>query len=87
MKAGLLEDKKYLAGVLKSELLEEGFTMKQMENMRDITELENDDGTVDTYCIDGNLLTAVGVGFIKFGIEFGKMLKLEFEPRWYGDNF
>ena len=87
LKAGLLEDKKYLAGVLKSELLEEGFTMKQMENMRDITELENDDGTVDTYFIDGNLLTAVGVGFIKFGIEFGKMLKLEFEPRWYGDSF
>lgn len=83
LKAGMLQNKKYIAGVLKAGLLEEGFTMQQMENMRDITELRNEDGSIDTYYVDGNLLTAVGCGFIEFGIQFGKMLQLEFEPGWY----
>ncbi len=83
LKAGLLKNKKYMAAVVKEELVEEGFTMDQMSNMRDITELKNDDGTVDTFLIDGNLLTAIGVGFIQFGIEFGKLLNLKFESRWY----
>jgi 4-methyl-5(b-hydroxyethyl)-thiazole monophosphate biosynthesis len=65
--------------------MKEGFTADQMIGMRDVTELKNSNGTVDTYCIDGNLLTAVGKGFIKFGIEFGKMLNLTFDPNWYGE--
>lgn len=68
---------------MKEELIEEGFTVEQLRNMRDITGLKNKDDTIDTYCIDGNILTAVGPGFIKFGIEFGKMLNLKFEPCWY----
>lgn len=51
--------------------------------MIDITELKNDDGTVNTFLIDGNLLTAIGEGFIQFGIEFGKLLNLKFDTRWY----
>lgn len=83
LKSGILDGKKYLAGVLKEELLEEGFTLEQMNGMRDVNELKNDDGTFTKYLIDGNLLTAVGSAFIDFGIIFGEMLHLEFEPRWY----
>lgn len=83
LKAGILDGKKYLAGVVKKELLQEGFTMEQMEGMRDVTELKNDDGTVTPHLVDGNLLTAVGSDFINFGIKFGEMLELEFEPGWY----
>lgn len=83
LKADILGDKKYVAGVDKEGLLEEGFTMEQMKNMRDISELKNEDGTITSHLIDGNLLTAVGSDFIKFGVEFGKMLKLDFEPAWY----
>ncbi|WP_066498188.1 DJ-1/PfpI family protein [Abyssisolibacter fermentans] len=86
LKAGLLENKKYIAGVMKEELIEEGFTMEQMRDMRDITELKNNDGTIETHCIDGNILTAIGMGFIEFGIEFGKMLNLEFNEGWYNVN-
>ncbi len=86
LKAGLLENRKYVAGVMKEELMKEGFTMKQMRNMRDITELKNSDGTIDTLCIDKNILTAIGCDFIKFGIEFGKMLNLKFESGWYSVN-
>lgn len=32
---------------------------------------------------DGSILTAKGSYFIDFGVEFGKMLKLDFSPRWY----
>lgn len=83
LKAGLLENRKYVAGVMKEELIKEGFTMEQMRNMRDITELKNSDGTINTLCIDKNILTAIGCDFIKFGIEFGKMLNLKFESGWY----
>ena len=83
LKAGILDGKKYIAGVMKKELLEEGFTMEQMGGMRDVTELKNDDGTITSCFVDGNLLTAVGFDFVNFGIEFGKMLHLEFEPEWY----
>lgn len=86
LKAGLLENKKYIAGVMKEELIEEGFTMEQMSNMRDITELKNSDGTIDTLCIDKNILTAIGGDFINFGIQFGKLLNLKFEPGWYNVN-
>lgn len=84
LKAGLLEGKRYMAGAVKEELLEEGFTLAQMRGMRDITEIKNDDGTADLWMKDGHLLTAVGSGFVAFGIEFGKMLNLDFEPSWYG---
>jgi len=83
LKAGMLDGKKYLAGVVKKELLEEGFTMEQMKGMRDVTELKNDDGTVTSHLVDGNLLTAVGYDFINFGIKLGEMLNLDFEPGWY----
>ena len=83
LKAGLLENRKYVAGVMKEELIKEGFTMEQMFNMRDIKELKNSDGTINTLCIDKNILTAIGCDFIKFGIEFGKMLNLKFESGWY----
>jgi putative intracellular protease/amidase len=83
-KAGILEGKKYIAGLVKEELLEEGFTMEELSGMRDITELKNEDGTIDTYMVDGKLLTGIGGGFREFGIEFGKLLNLNFEPQWYG---
>ena len=83
LKAGILGGKKFIAGVVKEGLLEEGFTMEQMSGMRDVNELKNEDGTITSCLVDGNLLTAVGSDFINFGIEFGKLLGLEFDSRWY----
>lgn len=84
LKAGMLGEHRYVAGLMKEGLLEEGFTMEQMKNMRDVTELRNEDGTITSHMVDGNLLTAVGSDFVQFGIAFGNMLKLTFEPSWYG---
>ena len=83
LKAGMLDGKKFIAGIYKEGLLEEGFTMEQLNGMRDVNELINEDGTVTSCLADGNLLTAVGSDFINFGIEFGKMLGLKFESGWY----
>ena len=86
LKAGLLEGRSYVAGAIKEDLLEEGFTMEQMHGMRDVTDLDNADGT-RTLCLqDGKLLTAVGSAFIQFGIRFGELLQLDFDPRWYGKD-
>jgi len=56
LKAGLLDGKQYLTAVMKDGLLEEGWTKEQLKGMRDISELKNDDETVTTCLVDGNLL-------------------------------
>ncbi|MDR0326240.1 MAG: hypothetical protein LBI19_09125, partial [Oscillospiraceae bacterium] len=78
--------REYVAGAVKEALIEEGISMEQMKGMRDVTELKNGDGTVTLHMISGNLLTAVGSAFIAFGVTFGQMLKLEFEPAWYSKS-
>jgi putative intracellular protease/amidase len=84
LKAGILENRRFMAGVLKEELVEEGFTMEQMQNMIDINEVGENYDKIGPYIVDGNILTSVGCNFIQFGIQFGKMLSLDFEPAWYG---
>ena len=83
LKAGIITGKQYLAGVKKEDLHNAGFTKEQLVSMRDITELQNEDGTKVSCLVDGNLITAVGHDFINFGIKFGEMLGLEFDPGWY----
>lgn len=70
-KLGMLKDKKYMAGIPEEYLEQLGF---QRENYVTNAQLVK----------DGNIITAMGFGFIEFGIEFGKALGLDFNPRWYG---
>ena len=83
LKAGLLIDKQYIAGIIKSELMEEGFTEDDLKGLRDINELKNPDGTYLTCLVDGQLITAVGCAFVEFGVTFGKQLGLDFSSEWY----
>ncbi len=86
LKAGMLENRRFMAGVIKEELVDEGFTMEQMKNMVDIKELRENYDDIGPYIVDDNILTSVGCNFIQFGIQFGKMLSLDFQPGWYGVN-
>ncbi len=86
LKAGILENRRFMAGVIKEELVDEGFTMEQMKNMVDIKELRENYDDIGPYIVDDNILTSVGCNFIQFGIQFGKMLSLDFQPGWYGVN-
>lgn len=72
-KAGLLFGKKYTVGL----------TEEAIDNLG-VFEKEN--YSADLIVRDGNLLTARGSGFIAFGVTFGKMLNLDFNPKWYGKN-
>lgn len=69
-RAGLLADKKYTIGMEAEERSRTG--LFQEENY-----------SHDLVVRDGNMITARGRGFIDFGIQFGQLLGLNFDGRWY----
>ncbi|MGE7624781.1 DJ-1/PfpI family protein [Viridibacillus sp. NPDC096237] len=70
-KAGLLKGKKYTVGLL--------------EEHREQCGLFNDANYVEDLVVqDGNIITARGSGFIKWGVLFGEAVKVDFEESWYG---
>lgn len=69
------------AGVLKGRRYTIGMYEEDMEAMgcfdRDLL-------VKDEIVEDGQVITAVGAGFVRFGIAFGKALGLDFDTSWYG---
>jgi 4-methyl-5(b-hydroxyethyl)-thiazole monophosphate biosynthesis len=70
-KAGVLKGKKYTVGLTEEAIDELGVFDKEYYSN-------------DLLVQDGNIITARGSGFIEFGEAFGKMLNLDFNPKWYG---
>ncbi|WP_274309993.1 DJ-1/PfpI family protein [Solibacillus daqui] len=70
-KAGLLKNNNYTVGLLEEARNNSGL----FEGANYVNEL---------LVKDGNIITAWGSAFIKFGILFGKSLDLQFEEGWYG---
>lgn len=68
--AGLLTGKKYTVGL-------------PMEAIEKLGVFEKENYCPDLVVQDGNMITARGCGFIKFGICLGKALNLEFDESWY----
>ncbi len=68
---GMLKGRKYMSGIPEEYLEELGFEKENWINDRNVVR-------------DGNIITAMGFGFIEFGIEFGRALNLKFHPGWYG---
>lgn len=69
-KAGVLLNRKYTVGLTKEGM--EKLGVFQMGNYSDELVVQ-----------DGNLITARGRGFIRFGVALGKALNLEFDEKWY----
>lgn len=69
-KAGVLRGKKYTVGLTEENLKKSG-----------VFEVEN--FSKDMVVQDGNIITARGRGFVRFGQYLGKALNLEFDERWY----
>lgn len=69
-KAGVLEGKKYTVGLTEEAI--EKLNVFEKENYSD-----------DVVVQDGNIITARGRGFIRFGIYLGKALNLKFDENWY----
>ncbi|WP_246017687.1 DJ-1/PfpI family protein [Mesobacillus subterraneus] len=72
-KAGLLKGKKFTVGLTDEAIKESGvFELNNLSN--------------DLVVRDGNIITARGSGFIRFGSCIGDALKLDFDERWYKEN-
>ena len=72
-----------MAGVNKEDLLEEGFLEAELVKMKDWNEcIENP--IEDGYILEDKIITSVSYNFIKFGIQFAKMLGIEISPKCFG---
>ncbi|MEK4628540.1 MAG: DJ-1/PfpI family protein [Solibacillus sp.] len=72
-KAGLLTNKNYTVGLF--------------EEARVNSRLFDDANYVNELVVqDGNLITALGVSFITWGVMFAKALQLEFDEGWYREG-
>ena len=68
------------AGVLNNK----NFTVGLVEEARTASGLFEGANYIDELIVqDENLITARGSAFIEFGIQFGKLLNLQFEEGWY----
>ena len=83
LKSGALKCKPFMCGADIDDLLEEGFTsddLCEMTGWSDNLRRPIEDG----YIISGNILTSVSYNFVKFGLQFGKMLGIEISPETFG---
>ena len=83
LKAGILNGKPFMAGVNKEELLEEGFLESDLTLMKDWDEcIENP--IEEGYILEDKIITSISYNFVKFGIQFAKMLGIEISPKSFG---
>lgn len=71
-KAGVLKGKKYTVGMMEEDRDESGV-------------FEKENYVEEKVVKDGNIITAWGSGFIRFGAYLGKALKIDFDENWYRD--
>lgn len=83
LKCGMLDQKKYLAGVNKEWLLEEGFKREDLKGMVDVPMLLANPVT-EGYIKDGNIITSVAWYFREWSMEFGRMIGIEVYPKSFG---
>ena len=83
LKAGILENKKFMAGANKEELYEEGFERESLEKMTDWNEnLKNP--ISEGYIKEGNIITSVSYNFIEWSIAVAEELGLNVKSKWFG---
>lgn len=83
LKAGVLCEKPFMAGINKKELYEEGFTESDLIHMTgwdDNIESPIQEG----YIITDNIITSISYNFVKWGLAFGKMLGIDIPPETFG---
>ena len=79
----MLNGKRFMAGINKEQLYEEGFSeddLKQMIGWNDNIENPVPEG----YIKEGNILTSVSYNFIKWAIAFGREIGIEVYPKSFG---
>lgn len=83
VKAGLLNGKRFMAGINKEEVMEEGFSEADLCGM--VGWNDNLANPVENgYILTDNILTSVSYRFVQFGLAFGRMLGIEVSPKTFG---
>ncbi len=84
LKAGLLEGKRFMAGINPEELAEEGYTEEDLKLMIGWDEaLKNP--VPEGYVQDGNVVTSVSYEFIRWTLAFGRMIGIDLSGKVFGD--
>lgn len=83
LKSGVLKNKKFMAGVNREELLEEGFSPEDLKNM--ISWYDNLINPIQAgYIQAGNIITSVSYNFIKWAMAIGRAIGIEVYPKSFG---
>lgn len=86
LKAGILKDKPFMAGINQEELLEEGFTREELALMKGWDD-NLKDPSANGYLVSGTILTSLSCYFVKWALAFGKMLGIEMSEKTFGFGF
>lgn len=83
LKAGLLADKPFMAGVNPEDLFEEGYTENDLALMTGWdASLENP--IPEGYIQSENIVTSVSYHFVRWALAFGRMLGIDLPPETFG---
>ncbi len=82
-KAGVLENKEFMCGCMKEDLLEEGYSYNQLKLMKDWNFCCENYDTLK-YIISDNIITSVAYGYREWAIELCKLLNIETSPKSFG---
>lgn len=83
LKAGLLKDKPFMAGVNPEELSEEGYTAEELALMTGWDEnLKNP--IQEGYILSEKIVTSVSYNFLKWTLAFGELIGIKLSPKTFG---
>ncbi len=83
VRAGILGGKRFMTGVNKEQVLEEGFTEEDLKKMVGWNDnIENP--VVEGYIREGNIITSISYNFIKWAVAFGRAVGIDVYPRSFG---
>lgn len=83
LKAGMLKGKKFMAGVNREELAEEGYSDAELALMKGWDDnLKNPEP--NGYIRSDNIITSVSYNFIRWALAFGEMTGIRMSPKTFG---
>lgn len=82
LNAGLLQDKHFMIGALKQDLMEEGYSKDELKLMIDWEECCANPNL--DFIKEGHIITSVAYKFREWAMEIGRMLDIEIYPGSFG---
>lgn len=83
LKAGMLEEKPFMAGINADELAGEGYSAEDLALMKGWDD-NISDPIPEGYILSGNIVTSVSYNFIRWTLAFGEMLGIKLPPKTFG---